>query len=691
MKNLIVFSILLFSLVTFAQSPNVILITLDTTRSDHIGFFGGKKDVSPNIDKIAAEGIAFSEARANVPLTLPSHSEILTGKLVSSLNLRVNGLELNQKHTLITQELKKKGYKTLAVVSSIILEKTRGLSRGFDIYNDRMTKIPRGGGPPEERIAEETTKEAIKEMEKITPPYFLWVHYYDPHFDYDPKEPYKTKFKDSPYDGEIAYMDNEIGILLKTLEEKGKLKNSLIIIVGDHGEGLMEHGERQHGVFIYEYALKVPLIIKYDGVLPKGKVVTEMCDLTDIAPTIAQICGIKLQGVDGKSLIPLIKNEKYEDRSFYIETYHGYFNYGWAPLRGIVDKKYKFIDAPKPELYEYRVSETVNLYSKKADVVKKMRELLKNYPAADEGEKKELEKFLKDPSNAENLKALMSLGYLSGSSMTPRSEGLIDPKDGIGMEEELRTAQEIRDMGDLEKAKEILLKIIKKNPTNIPALSILGGIYLYENKLEEAKVCFIEQIKLKPQMDGAHLNLGTVYKKMGNLELAEKEYKAALAVNPRMGEAVANLSQILIDSNRLEEATKFLENAINNGIENGDIYFEAGVLYAIKSNFEKARFCFSKAVSLNPLNHQALANLGKIAFKQNRIDEAIGYYERAVRISQNNAEYYATLGSLYLNGKNDIDKAIFYYRKALSSDPYGKMANDLRQMINGLENERKRR
>lgn len=691
MKKLLFLLCCFLSLNFAAESPNVLLITLDTTRADHIGCYIGKEGFTPNIDEIAKKGIIFEEARCAVPLTLPSHADILTGKLPSSLNLRVNGLELNPKHTLVQEIFKRNGYKTVAVVSSIILEKTRGLSRGFDVYSDRMTKIPKGGGAPEERRAEEVTTAVLQEMEKINSPYFLWVHYYDPHYDYNPPQPYYERFKDNLYDGEIAYMDAEIGRLIKGLSEKGKLKNTIIVIAGDHGEGLMEHGERQHGVFIYEYALHIPLIVAYEGVLPANKRISLMCSLTDIAPTILELASLKAEGMDGRSLVSLIKENKWEEKPQYIETYHGYFNYGWSPLRGIMDREYKFIDAPKPELYKYRESEFKNLYTEKIDIVKKLRKELEKYPPADEGEKKQLENFLKDPSNAENLKALMSLGYLSGSGMNPNQAGLIDPKDGIAMEEELRTAQEIRDSGDLEKAKQMLLGIIKRNPTNVPALSILGGIYLYENKLEEARVCFTEQLKLKPQMDGAHLNLGTVYKRLGNLALAEKEYRAALTVNPRMTEAVANLSQLLINQNRMKEAKEILENAIANQMEDSDVYFEAGVLYAMESNFERARFCFTKAVSLNPMNHQALANLGKIAFKQNKYDEAISYYERASRIASSNPDYYATLGSLYLNGKNDIDKAIFYFRKALAADPYGKSANELRQMIQGLEQERSKK
>lgn len=691
MKKIFYTIFFIINVTILAQSPNVILITLDTTRADHIGCYIGKEGFTPNIDEIAKKGILFEEARCNVPLTLPSHANILTGKNSSSLNLRVNGLELNPKHTLIQEVLKKKGYNTVAVVSSIILEKTRGLSKGFDIYNDKMTKIPKSGGPPEERKAEEATNATLQEMEKIKPPYFLWVHYYDPHYDYNPPSPYNIKFEKNLYDGEIAYMDEQIGRLLKSLSEKGKLKNTLIVVVGDHGEGLTEHNERQHGVFLYEYALHIPLIFSYEGVLPQNKKISEMVSVTDIAPTIIDFVNEKMEGVDGRSLLGLIKESKWQETPIYIETYHGYFNYGWAPLRGIMDREYKFIDAPKPELYRYRESEFKNIYTEKSEIVKKFRRELSKYPPADEGTLKELENFLKDPSNSENLKALMSLGYISGSNMNPNQKGLLDPKDGIAMEEELRTAQEVRDSGNLEKAKEMLLSIIKRNPTNVPALSILGGIYLYENKLEEAKVVFLEQIKLKPQMDSAHLNLGSVYKRLGNLELAEKEYRAALTVNPRMSEAVANLSQLWINQNRLKEAKELLEKAIQNQMENSDIYFEAGILYAMESNFEKARYCFTKTVSLNPMNHQALANLGRIAFKQNKYDEAISYYERAARIAYSSSEYYATLGSLYLNGKNDIDKAIFYFRKALAADPYGKSANELRQMIQGLEEERKKR
>ncbi len=669
-----------------AQSPNVLLITLDTTRADHIGCYGSKDAKTPNLDALAAKGALFEEARTSCPLTLPSHAALLTGKNTSTLNLRVNGLVLNEKFPLLQEAFKSRGCRTVAAVSSVVLEKTRGLSRGFDIYNDKMTMVPRGGGPPEERRAAETTDAALREMAAVKGPYFLWVHYYDPHYDYRPPSPFAENFQKTPYDGEIAYMDAEIGRLIRGLSDKGLLSNTLIVVAGDHGEGLMEHGERQHGIFLYEYALRVPLIMVFEGRIPAGSRVLGMVDLTDAAPTIRALAGLPASGSDGKDLSPLFsgKNQARDERHFYIETYHGYFNYGWAPLRGIIDDEYKFIDAPRPELYRYRVSEERNIYSEEPKTAARMRKILANYPAADEGEIKELENLLKDPSNAENISHLMSLGYLSGGSVRPSQAGLIDPKDGIGIEEELRKAQEVRDSGKIEEAKQILTGIIKRNPANFPAFSILGSIYLGEGKLEEAKVCFMEQIRLKPHTDGGHLNLGTVYKKLGNLQLAEKEYRAALAVNPRMAEAAASLASLLSSQGRSKEAKEVLEAALSNQTESADVYFQIGYVYATESDFDKARFSFTKCVSLDPMRHDALANLGHIAYRTGKTDEAITNFERAARIS-GRPEYYATLGSLYLNGKNDPAKAVFYYRKALAADPYGKMAGELRQMIAGLE------
>jgi choline-sulfatase len=669
-----------------AQSPNILLITLDTTRADHIGCYGGKNVSTPNIDALAAKGVLFEEARAHCPLTLPSHANILTGKLPSTLNLRVNGMAINEKIPQIQETFKSSGYRTIAVVSSVILEKTRGLSRGFDVYNDKMTAG--AGGSLIERRAEETTAAALAEIGSAGSPYFMWVQYFDPHYEYRPPAPYSRTFKDSLYDGEIAYMDAQIGALLKGLSERNLLADTLIVIAGDHGEGLMEHKELQHGLFLYEYAIHVPMIMVFEGRIPAGKRCSGLCALSDIAPTIFDLLALKGSGFDGRSLVPMFSDGKREEKPVYIESYYGYLSYGWAPLRGIVDKDYKFIDAPKPELYRYRVSEDNNLFIQEPKVTSAMRNELRKYPAADAVEKKAAEDFLKDPSNSETLRQLMSLGYLSGPEMRPDQPGLIDPKDGIGIEEELHKAVEAKDAGKLEEAQKLFLAILKKNPANIPALTLLGETYLSGNKLDEAMACFKQEIVLKPQAYGAHFDLGRVYQRKGSVALAEKEYRAALTVNPRMAEAVVALSQIFIDQKRFKEAKEFLSAAIADQAESADIYYNAGLVSVAESDYGKARSFFARSVSINPMKHEANANLGQMAIQDGRIDDAIFYYERALKAAPGRDDYYTSLGSLHLIGKNDIDKAIFCFKKAVALNPDGARAVELKEMIISLEAEK---
>jgi arylsulfatase A-like enzyme/Tfp pilus assembly protein PilF len=667
------------------RRPNVLLITLDTTRADHLGCYGMRGARTPHLDALASCGVLFEQAHTAVPLTLPAHAVILTGQLPSSLNLRVNGLRLREGVPTLATWLKARGYWTGAVVSSVILERERGLARGFDAYDDRMTMGPRGGGPPEERAAEEVTTAALEAVKKSRGPYFLWVHYYDPHYEYRPPEAFARLFPQQPYDGEIAYMDAEVGRLLKALKETGRLDDTLVVAAGDHGEGLMEHGERQHGIFLYEYAVHVPLIMAHEGRLPAGLRVRDLCGLEDLAPTVLDLVGGTPGAADGRSLRPLLERRELATKRLYLESYQGFFTYGWAPLRGIMDAEFKYIEAPRPELYRWRASEDENLYAAGRPEVAAARRELGRYEAADAGELKAIEGLLKDPSNAETLRQLQSLGYLSGGGARPDAAGLLDPKDAIGLEEELRRAKESQDLGRAKEAQEILLGVLKRNPQNVPALSMLGLLYLQAEEYEKARVCFAEEVRLKPQMETGHLNLGTAYKRLGQKALAEREYRAALALSPRMAEASASLAQLLLQDNRATDARKVLDAALGAGAESADLYFQLGVLEASGSNWEKARFAFTKCVSLDPRRDEALANLGQVAYHQGRLDEAIFQYERASRLAPRKAAYLATLGSLYLNGKNDESKALQYYQRALAAEPYGPDAAQLREVVQQLK------
>ena len=665
--------------------PNLLLITLDTTRADHLGCYGDEKAKTPVLDSLASQGVLFEEAHSNVPLTLPSHATILTGDLPSTLNLRVNGLNLKEGATTLAQMLKAGGYWTGAAVSSVILSKERGLARGFDVYDDKMTTAARPGAPPEERAGADTTDAALAAVRGVRPPYFLWVHYYDPHTPYRPPQPYASAFQGRPYDGEIAAMDAAIGKLLDGLTQAGLMGNTLVVAAGDHGEGLGEHGEEQHGVFLYESTMHVPLVFSWKGRLKAGRRVSALCGLDDVAPTVLDLLGRKARSMDGRSLRPLMEGQSLPDKEVYVESYHGFFTYGWAPLRGVMEKSLKYIQAPKPELYEWRKSESDNLFKPGDPRAVALQKALDRYPAADKGEEAAMERFLKDPSNTETLRQLMSLGYLSGGGARPDTPGLLDPKDAIGIEGELQQVQEWMDLGEVKKGTDALLKILKRNPANIPALSMLGIAYLNAGQYDKDRACFQEEVRLKPQMDTAHLNLGTAQKRLGQLQEAEKEYRAALAISPTMAEAASNLAQVLQTQGRGEEARKVVESALAAGAQGADLYFELGVIEAYASHWDRARYGFTKALSLDPRRDEALANLGKIAYQMGNADEAVACYERAARLAPRNAGYLATLGSLYLNAKGDPRTALSYYRRALAADPYGREAPTLKEIIQGLE------
>ncbi len=666
--------------------PNLLIITLDTTRADHLGCYGMKEAKTPVLDTLASRGALLEEAHTHVPLTLPSHAVLLTGQLPSSLNLRVNGLRLNEGVETLTTHLKARGYWTGAVVATAILNREYGLARGFAAYDDNMTLAPSGGGSPEERGGMEVTEAALKLVKGIKGPFFLWVHYYDPHYEYRPPEPYAREFLKNLYDGEIAYMDASIGKLLDGLRREGFLDNTLIAVAGDHGEGLMEHGERQHGIFLYEYALHVPLFLVWEGHIRPGLRIRGVCGLDDVAPTVLDLMSQgSLLKTDGLSLKLLLDGGTTAARSLYAESYHGFFTYGWAPLRAIITEQWKFIEAPRPELYQWRISEDRNLYADGRPEARVGRKDLLRYPPAEAAEGAQMESLLKDPNSEETLRMLMSFGYFSVGGVRLDRPGLLDPKDAIGIEEDLTRAKESLDTGDVQKGTQTLTSVLQRNPQNVPALSMLGLTYLNISEYEKAKACFQEEIRLRPQLETARSNLGTVYKRMGKTDLAMQEYKAALVISPRHAVAAANLAQIYLNKDLVEEARRVMDSTLTAGGESADLYFEMGVLEARSSNWDKARVAFTKVVSLDPRRGEAYVNLGKIAYNQGRVDESIYQYQRALRLAPGNASYLATIGSLYFNGKNDLPQALRYFRQALAADPYGPNAQSLRDLIQGLQ------
>ncbi|MCJ7643243.1 MAG: sulfatase-like hydrolase/transferase, partial [Candidatus Aminicenantes bacterium] len=338
-------------------SYNILLITLDTTRADHLGCYGYKPAKTPNLDRLAQEGIRFARVYCPAPLTLPSHASIMTGLYPVTHGVRNNGHDLPSGIRTLAEILKGRSYSTAAFVSSFSMDSRFGLDRGFDVYDDTFQSESPFKTQNAERRAKETFARFSRWLEiNGKDKFFGWVHYYDPHLPYDPPSPSKEEFEKDPYDGEIAYMDRYVGAVLERLKELGILERTLVVIAGDHGEGLGDKVETGHGIFLYEETLRVPLILYNPAVFPRSQVIESQVRLVDVAPTILEIIGLKNEaaGMTGQSLVPWLRGKSRKDLDSLVETVYPRENFGWSELVGLVSGRWKYIQSPRSELYDVK-------------------------------------------------------------------------------------------------------------------------------------------------------------------------------------------------------------------------------------------------------------------------------------------------------------------------------------------------
>jgi arylsulfatase A-like enzyme len=382
-KNIMILFVITFSLCGLSEAKrpprlNLLFVTLDTTRADHIRCYGYKNIKTPNIDHLAKEGCLFEKAFTPVPITFPSHASMLTGLYPPTHGIRNNATyALSESVVTLPELLKERGYKTAAFVSAYVLDRRFGLDQGFDIYDDDLETHVEPKLQQKERRAETVTQAAIKWLDGVgEESFFLWVHYFDPHDAWSPPPPYSKDYVQNPYDGEIAYADDWLGKLLNKLEKLKLTENTLIVLAGDHGEGLGDHHEKTHGIFIYDATLRVPLIFSCPRILPKSKRISSLVRLIDITPTILEIMAYKIpEHIQGVSLSPFIlgktKNMKLE---LYCETFYPKSTHNWSPLKGLRTDTWKYIEAPIKELYELDKDpdEKTNLFDKEKDQAQRM-------------------------------------------------------------------------------------------------------------------------------------------------------------------------------------------------------------------------------------------------------------------------------------------------------------------------------
>ena len=594
--------------------PDVFLITIDTLRSDHVGCYGYQKIQTPAIDELAKQGIRFAQAFTPSPITNTSHTSILTGLLPSSHGVSDFGVPLAPNHSTLAEILNKEGYRTAAFIGSVILDSRKlapGLDRGFEFYDNfpEKTEMKSRWGRLERRGMDVVQRAENWLNTNDTGLHFVWVHLYDPHDPYEPPPPYSETYKDRLYDGEIAYADSALGQFIAYLKKRNWYEEALVIVAGDHGEGLGEHGEDTHGIFLYDSTTHVPLILKLPREQEAGKVVEQQVRTTDILPTILELLGIPAPAsLDGASLSPTFLDAGAPSRTVFGETQYP-LRFGWAPLRSVRNEGFKFIQAPRPELYNLSADpgELRNGYVPWDAEVQKLRKML----AESGGTSWHTGKPSATAVTPNTIAELRALGYLTAadartSTDVPEPSLLPDPKDKIEEQNLLHVAMMASEDGRTVEARTAFEKVVQLDNRSEVALLQLGRLemesrnyteasrYLRrasEARPDDADVAFEYgqaldlggdlagarhalqgSLKLNPEQPAARLLLGQVCLKSNDPKAAENEFEAALVLQPASEEGQIGLGKALLRQKKLGDAVEFLKESATSSGNNADLF-----------------------------------------------------------------------------------------------------------------------
>jgi choline-sulfatase len=523
-----------------AATPNIVLITLDTTRADRMGFLGSKRGLTPNLDALARQSVVFSHAYSHVPLTTASHATILTGTYPQYNQVNDFGRPLPETVPYLPDILHRRGYHTAAFVSALVLDPLDGLApgfdRGFDIYNAGF-RLRRGGEDryqTVERRGGEVIGRALKWVQtQRRAPFFLWIHLYDAHDPYDPPAPFKQRYSSAPYDGEIAYVDSAVGQFLKELRAEGMFENTAIAVMADHGEALGEHGEGTHGIFLYDETIHVPLLVKMPAERLAGARIETRAGLVDVAPTLLQLArATPPPQMQGESLLPLMQASAPQprtrsagkqadsipakDRPAYAETDYPERAFGWSALRSLRTSNYLFIDAPERELYDSAADPQAS------------RNLVKSRPAVTDTLASQLtelkDRFSRsaptqegiDPQQAQKLNAL---GYVASdvhaAKSATKNSKVADPKDKVEIANLMHDAvMEVED-GRYEEAVPKLQRVLADEPNMAVAQMQLGAAYTRLKDYPKAVPALTRALELRPDSSMGHYELGLALFEVG--------------------------------------------------------------------------------------------------------------------------------------------------------------------------------
>ncbi len=583
-----------------ATGPNVLLVTIDTLRADHVGAYGAREVETPTLDALAARGVLFEQAMASAPLTLPSHASLLTGQYPPTHGVRHNAIfVLGNEAETMAERFHDAGYATGAVLGAAVLDTAFGLDQGFDAYDSDMPKERSSAAGFFERRADEVTDRALDWLSHEDGPFFLWVHYYDAHAQFTPPAPYAARFEKNLYDGEVAYVDHELGRLLAGLAEKQRLANTIVAVTSDHGEGFLEHGEESHTYLIYDSVLHVPLILAGPG-LPAGKRVVRVVPNTAIAPTLLALAGAPpLTRTDVADLAPLWRQDAAPagEGEAYAESLAGELDHGWAPIHAIRSDRFHYIRAPRVELYD------------DASDPKQLHNLLPSENAeqlaAARASEERIDELLKRGAaltpvevDSETRAQIEALGYVVPDGKAVATGA--DPKDvhrlgGVAFE-----ALALLFAKRYEDSEKLALRGLEVIPGSSQLHDILARLYMDTRRPAKALLHALETVRLQPRVADFHAQLAYIHLLLGDLPRAVASFEETLKVDPdHNGGHIGMMWRVKLGGS-IEDAVQHAQQALAGGSEHPWVQERVGEVFENLGEYERARDVYREGAKRHP-------------------------------------------------------------------------------------------
>ena len=624
---------MLILLACTAQPPrSVLLISIDTLRADHLGCYGHAQAQTPYIDGLAHQGARFADHATTAPLTLPAHTSLMTGLLPPAHGVRDNGnYVVPPAAETLAERLKLSGYETHAFVSAAVLDSRYGLDQGFDTYDDDLwAEAEPAMFMIRDRPASRTTDAALAWLEgwskqEARTPFFAWVHFFDPH------EPHEAPTIDrmrtqSGYDAEITAADRAVGRLLEGLSAAGIADDTLVIVTADHGESLDQHGEKTHGIFVYDATMHIPLVIRAPGLKP-GTVVDAATSSIDVVPTILDLLALPAMTTQGKSLTRLLAGRSEPRDPQYYESLLAELGFGMAPLQAVRNGADKWIRAPRPERYD--------LIQDRAE----LHDLAGRDPATDARLNGLLQTLLDDSARRalptvvakrddQTTQMLQALGYLPEGQDAAGLNG-IDPKDGLPLYEALSDARHFAQRQRWEEAETTLRSLLERTPNNVSALNVLGVTLLRQGRIAEAKQAYEQSLLTLPTQERVHMNLGDIAATERNFEEARAQYDRALTLSPGFIEAMVQRAALELAAGDPATAGQWIDRATARDPDAPVAALARADFLFLEGKYSESRTGYERVLSKTPRHYVALLQAGIAAQRSGDADAAAAFYRRA--------------------------------------------------------------